>query len=70
MVWQRSEIWLFLLYCFLDHSGIDGRTLIVLLTINKKRFFSIKGINKVFLRPFNLDARRRNTFDAKDPFFS
>ena len=52
MVWQRSEILLFLLYYLLDHSGIDGRTLIVLLTINKKRFFSIKGINKVFLRPF------------------
>ena len=49
MVWQRSEILLFLLYYLLDHSGIDGRTLIVLLTINKKRFFSIKGINKVFL---------------------
>ena len=46
MVWQRSEIWLFLLYCLLDHSRIDGRTLIVLLTIKKKKGSSTA---KVFL---------------------
>ena len=42
MAWQCSEIWL----CLLDYSGIDGRTLIVLLTIKKKKGSST---SKVFL---------------------